>query len=97
MRGRKVLEREGFAIGLQLVTVGEGMLGQGLRGRGVEMQVVQRAVWSSIQDRLIMRLGHALLSVTSVHGTSNKFLVTQSNLNGRISKVPAYNGDRARF
>jgi len=27
------------------------------------MQVVERAVWSSIQDRQIMRLGHALLSV----------------------------------
>ena len=63
MRGSKVLEREGFAIGLQLVTVWEGLLRQGLRGRGIEMQVVERAVWSSIQDRQIMRLGHALLSV----------------------------------
>jgi hypothetical protein len=27
------------------------------------MQVGKRAVWSSIQDRQIMRLGHALLSV----------------------------------
>jgi hypothetical protein len=27
------------------------------------MQVVERAVWSSIQDRQIMRLGHALPSV----------------------------------
>jgi len=63
MRGSKVLEREGFAIGLQLVTVGEGLLRQGLRGRRVEMQVVERAVCVSIQDRQIMRLGHALLSV----------------------------------
>src|SRR6266849_10045952 len=63
MRGSKVLEREGFAIGLQLVTGGEGLLRQGLRGRGVEMQAGERAVWSSIQDRQIMRLGHALLGV----------------------------------
>src|SRR5258705_6603403 len=63
MRGSKVLEREGFAIGLQLVTVGERLLRQGLRGRRVEMQADDRAVWPSIQDRQIMRLGHALLSV----------------------------------
>src|SRR5882757_8007896 len=48
MRGSKVLEREGFAIGLQLVTGGEGLLRQGLRGRGVEMQAGERAVCSSI-------------------------------------------------
>src|SRR5712692_2669366 len=63
MRRSKVLEREGFAIGLQLVTGGEGLLRQGLGGRGGEMQAGERAVWSSIQDRQIMRLGHALLSV----------------------------------
>src|SRR5437870_7711359 len=63
MHGSKVLEREGFAIGLQLVTGGEGLLRQGLRGRGVEMQAGERAVWSSVQDRQIMRLGHALPSV----------------------------------
>ena len=63
MRESKVLEHEGFPIGLQLVTVGKGQLRQGLRGRGVEMQVVERAVWPSIQDRQIMRLGHALRSI----------------------------------
>src|ERR1700682_2307857 len=63
MRGSKVLEREGFAVGLQVVTGGESLLRQGLRGRGVEMQAGERAVWSSIQDRQIMRLGQALLSV----------------------------------
>ena len=63
VRGSNVLQREGFAIGLQLVAGGEGLLRQGLRGRGVEMQAGERAVWSSIQDRQIMRLGHALLSV----------------------------------
>src|SRR5260370_9694751 len=62
MRGSNVLDREGFAIGLQLVTGGEGLLRQGLGGRGVEMQVGERAICSSIQDSLIMRLGHALLS-----------------------------------
>ncbi len=63
MRGSKVLEREGFAIGLQFVTGGKGLLRQGLRGRGFEMQAGERAVCSSIQDRQIMWLGHALLSV----------------------------------
>jgi len=32
------VESEDFAIGSQLVTVSEGLLRQGLRGRGVEMQ-----------------------------------------------------------
>src|ERR1700690_1620333 len=63
VRGGNVLEREGFAIGSQLVTGGEGLLWQGLRGRGVEMQASERAVFSPIQDRQIMRLGHALRSV----------------------------------
>ena len=48
MRGSNLLEREGFAIGLQLVTGGEGLLRQGLRGRRVEMQAGERAVWSPI-------------------------------------------------
>src|SRR5258706_4045015 len=63
MRRSNVLEREGFAIGMQLVTGGEGLLRQGLRGRGVEMQARERTVRSSIQDRQIMRLRHALLSI----------------------------------
>src|ERR1700685_2891736 len=63
MRGSNMLERESFAIDLQLVTGGEGLLWQGLRGRGIEMQASERAVCCSIQDRQIMRLGHALLSV----------------------------------
>src|ERR1700733_1427444 len=63
VRVGNVLEREGFAIGSQLVTGGEGLLWQGLRGRGVEMQASERAVCSPIQDRQIMRLGHALRSV----------------------------------
>src|SRR5208282_1036329 len=63
MRGSNVLERERFAIGLQLVTGSENLLRQGLRGRWVEMQASERAVCSSVQDRQIMRLGHALLSV----------------------------------
>jgi len=56
MRGSNVLEREGFAICVQLVTGGEGLLRQGLRGRGVEMQAGERTVCSSIQDGQIMRL-----------------------------------------
>src|SRR6202142_2573655 len=63
VRGGNVLEREGFAIGSQLVTGGEGLLWQGLRGRGVEMQASERTVCSPIQDRQIVRLGHALRSV----------------------------------
>src|ERR1700730_6879318 len=63
MRGTNVLERQGFAIGLQLVTGSESLLRQGLRGGGVEMQTGERAVSSSIQDRQIMRLRHTLLSV----------------------------------
>src|SRR5580704_15390132 len=58
-----MLQREAFAIGLQLVTGGEGLLRQSFRGRRVEMQASERAVCSSVQDRQIMRLGHALLSV----------------------------------
>src|SRR5258707_6907216 len=63
MRGSNVLELEDFAIGSQLVTGSEGLLRQGLRGRGVEMQAGERTVCSFIQDGKIMRLGHALLSV----------------------------------
>lgn len=63
VRGGNVLEREGFAIGSQLVTGGEGLLWQGLCRRGVEMQASERAVCSPIQDRQIVRLGHALRSV----------------------------------
>ena len=63
MRGSNVLELEDFAIGSQLVAGSEGLLRQGLRGRGVEMQAGERAVCSSIQNRQIMLLGHALLRV----------------------------------
>jgi len=35
--GANVLEPRVFAIGLQLVSGGEGLLRQGLRGRGVEI------------------------------------------------------------
>jgi hypothetical protein len=58
-----MLQSESFAIGLEVVASGEGLLGQGLCGGGVEMRASERAVWSSIQDRKIMRLGHILLSV----------------------------------
>src|SRR5271155_793387 len=46
--GGKVLEREGFAIGLQLVTGAEGLLRQGLYRRRVDMHVDECTVWSSI-------------------------------------------------
>ena len=51
MRGSNVSERKRLAIGLQLVSGGEGLLRQGLCGRGVEMQAGERTVCSSIQDR----------------------------------------------
>ena len=38
VRGSNVLQREGFTIGLQLVSGGESLLRQGLRRLGVEMQ-----------------------------------------------------------
>src|ERR1700688_1118068 len=63
MRGSKVLEREGFIIGLQLIIGSEGLLRQGLCRRGVEMQASERTICSSVQDFQIMRFGHALLSV----------------------------------
>jgi hypothetical protein len=37
VRGSNVLQREGFAVGLQLVTDGEGLLRQALHRRRVEM------------------------------------------------------------
>jgi hypothetical protein len=43
-----MLEREAFAIGLQLVGGAEGLLRQGLRRRGIAMQAGERAVRSSI-------------------------------------------------
>src|ERR1700733_2374791 len=63
MRGSNILESEALAIGLQLAGVAEGLLRQGLYRRRVEMQAGERAVWSSIQNRQVMRLRHALLSV----------------------------------
>jgi len=48
VRGSNVLQLEGLAIDLQLVASGEGLLRQGLHGRGVEMQASECAVWSSI-------------------------------------------------
>src|SRR5882762_9812774 len=48
MCGGKVLEREGFAIGLQLVTGAEGLLWQSLYRRRGDMHVDECTVWSSI-------------------------------------------------
>lgn len=54
VRGGKVFEHEGFAVGFELASGGESLLGQSLgRGRR-EMQA---------PDLQVMRLGHALLGV----------------------------------
>jgi len=48
MRGSKVLEREGFAIGLQLVTVGKVCCGKASAGEGSKCKSCNAPVWSSI-------------------------------------------------
>src|SRR5579864_1349697 len=52
--GRKVLQRKRFAVGLQLVCGGEGLLRQSFGGRGGEVQA---------EDEQVVRLRHALLGV----------------------------------